>query len=200
MFCSKCGKEIDYEADVCNECAAEAAHANEEAVEESVVATVDVTEEAVDVPVACDCAAAEEPEEFNNMYNFKPALTNTIVACVSGAISSAMASSFFASFYQAILGGRLQFWAPSIGAAILALVGGIAFGIVSIIFLTKSIPVLKDTIAYKNKHGKTPIAPFILSIVSVVLNAINLLSCVMYIISGFVGIGFAIVNIVRNNI
>ena len=192
MFCTKCGKEIDYEADVCNECAAETAVA-EEVVEAPAVQETVITAETVEEAIAAKEAVKEDaPEVFDKMHNFKPSLVNTIVSYLAGFFMSLCSSGLMGTIFDSLGRGYI----PSVPFAQLipVWIGGVAFGIVSLVFLVKSIPVLKDTIAYKNKHGKTPVAPFILSIVSVVLSASALFSCVMFELSAFL---FMIANLLN---
>lgn len=186
MFCTKCGKEIDYEADVCNECAAET-HVAETPVEETPVVETVVATEAV-----AEVTEEAAPEVFDKMYNFKPALVNTIVSYLAGFFMSLCCTGLMSNIYSSLGRGHLPY-VPFV-QLIPVWIGGVAFGIVSLVFLIKSIPVLKDTIAYKNKHGKTPVAPFILSIVSVVLSASALFSCVMFELSAFL---FMIANLLN---
>lgn len=75
MFCTKCGKQIDYDAYVCDECAAAEAAANaEEAVNEE-VATPAVENEVMETPVAAPAptpAPVEAPINQAPVYNQAP--------------------------------------------------------------------------------------------------------------------------------
>ncbi len=67
MYCTKCGKQIDYDADVCNECSV-AENAQQEVKDESAYSPF---EEAV-APAPADAD--------NRMFGFGKALASTIIA------------------------------------------------------------------------------------------------------------------------
>lgn len=176
MFCTKCGKEIDYEADVCNECAAETAVA-EEVVEAPAVQETVITAETVEEAIAAKEAVKEDaPEVFDAMHNFKPSLAYTIVAVIMNSIFSICSYSLYNRFIGVLMENYSAYYTA--GNMLPVWIAGIPCGIVSLIFLIKSISVLKDTVAYKNRYEKTPVAPLILGIAGVVINASTLLSVV----------------------
>jgi hypothetical protein len=110
MYCKKCGKYIDYEADVCNECK-EAENAQEEVKDEN---AYNPFEETV-APAPADAG--------NRMYGFGKALASNIIG-------------FFNMFLMAF-GIALAAVYPPLGIVIL--LASVAGFVISLIFAIKSI-------------------------------------------------------------
>lgn len=176
MYCKKCGKEIDYEAEVCNECvAAEANEVNVEPVAEEAVAAVTLNNN--------EAAAVKNPK----MIGFGKALTSLILALVAGFILGFIAG-LVATAAEGILetveniAEHPELYVqngeptvllekfiendvyPFLGYLVIAVAGGVVslvLGIIGTIFGAQSISCFKK----EHRKGNKPIATLIVGIV-----------------------------------
>lgn len=102
MTCKHCGKELDYEADVCNEC-----KANETEKEQ----------------IAPAPASAPTAEYNPRMVGFKPALTGAIAAAIAQIVAAVSIALLYSGWFGAILG--LLFLAVAIVFCVPATIMGI---------------------------------------------------------------------------
>ena len=140
MYCSKCGKQIDYESTVCAECVAKMAN-NAEVTAPAAEATPAV----VTAPEVSHVIAAS-PEVNTRMLGFGKALASTIISFVS---------IFFMVFSIAAIGSMM------FGLGIFLLLATVAAVVVSIIFGIKSI---KNFVVAKKAGTGVPVATLVLGI------------------------------------
>ncbi len=196
MFCTKCGKQIDYDAIVCKECEAEAAAVEAPAVEEPVTETpapetpaVDTAVEApvVEAPVAV-APVVEAPVAAAPVVE-APVVEAPVVAApvVNPAVVADPTNKMFGfgkaltstilSFFAIIFSGiALGFSAVGFGMGAIGLVlfypGAIAMSVISLIFGIKSITTFKA----RSKAGcAKPIATLVLGINGVACAALAFL-------------------------
>lgn len=151
MYCTKCGKQIDYDATVCHECAASAKEPEKAAAGGYGFAD----EMGYTYAPASAPQYAAAPVESTRMVGFGKALTATILGFV-GYIFAIVAFVLFAL---------------PVGAIVLALMS-IALGVVSLVFGVQSIGTFKRL---KNGPGGSPIATLILGIAGTVFAGLTLL-------------------------
>lgn len=144
MYCTKCGKWIDYEATVCNECRAAEEVASAAAENREAEPRPDVSDMFTPAPFEID------PK--NRMFGFGKALTSAILGFFG-----------FLFSYIALVAGIIE---P--GAGIVLFILGLPPTIISIIFGIQSIKAFKKRSA--NGCAK-PIATLVLGIHGVALGA-----------------------------
>ena len=105
MYCKKCGKELDQEAELCEECKAKEAEAP--------------VAETPAQPVAPAPAADYNPR----MEGFKPALTGAIFATVAVIVAAIASALLYSGWFGAIIG--ILFLAAAVVLAVPALILGI---------------------------------------------------------------------------
>ena len=183
MYCTKCGKQIDYDSPICKECVDEmaAAAAPAEAVEptielpvieQSEVEQPEQTElqpgESVEVaPVTYTAEPAAQPaaqpaaNATLRMRGFGKALTSTILGFIG---------YFFSVFTMAMLGAALEDSDMAI-AGVVFFVMSLPLTIIPFVFGLKSIGLFKSTPSWMPK----PIATLILGIVGLFFAALSML-------------------------
>ena len=203
MNCKKCGKEIDYEAEVCNECAT--AEVNVEEV---------ATEEAVAAVTINDGVAAKNPK----MIGFGKALTSLIlpivgailIGIVSGLLAVAAQDAYaalekFIEDPELIVNGQTQELSVAfknflendiadLGIFLVLLVGAgiVAFvlGVVGIIFGAQSISCFKK----ESRNSNKPLPTLIVGILGLVESA----GMVLGILSAVASVAVAVFYIISS--
>ena len=178
MYCTKCGKQIDYDSPICKECVDEmaAAAAPTEAVEPTIELPVieqpEQTElqpgESVEVaPITYTAEPAAQPaaqpaaNATLRMRGFGKALTSTILGFVG---------YIFAAFTMGMLGAALEDSDMAI-AGVVFFVMSLPLTIIPFVFGLKSIGLFKSTPSWMPK----PIATLILGIVGLFFAALSML-------------------------
>ena len=183
MYCTKCGKQIDYDSPICKECVDEmaAAAAPTEAVEptielpvieQSEVEQPEQTElqpgESVEVaPITYTAEPAAQPaaqpaaNATLRMRGFGKALTSTILGFVG---------YIFAAFTMGMLGAAMEDSDMAI-AGVVFFVMSLPLTIIPFVFALKSIGLFKSTPSWMPK----PIATLILGIVGLSFAALSML-------------------------
>ena len=155
MYCTQCGKEIDYEALLCDECLGKSMR-NRENVRPTAPAQTDAervsTELHIDPALPTDASPADAKK--NRMYKFPLSLTATILSFVAFIMLSVASNT---STYGAYL------------------IGSIISACISIAGLVIGIIALKSVVRYKKENDLTPIAPLVLSIVGTAYGGLTLL-------------------------
>ncbi len=179
MYCRKCGKFIDYEADICKECCAK-----ESAIEEKEVATAEslneveervVQNESVnqeqEIIITCEqdnYVKSENRINTNKKLGFSKALTATILSVIANSMIGA-ADIFMQSGISWITGEQIvedpvaMFWVASFVAGFLAMIAlglaipGLIMGIQSILLYVKTV----------KSGGVKPVVTLVLGIIGV---------------------------------
>ena len=157
MYCSKCGKQIDYESTVCAECVAKMANKAGESAPSADVAPVVAA-----APEVTHVIAASAPQANTRMLGFGKALASTILS---------FASIFLVIFSLVSIATFL------FGLGIFLLLASIAAIVISIIFGIKSI---KTFIVAKKAGTGTPVATLVLGINGLVTAAFSALYVIIF--------------------
>ena len=200
MYCKKCGKEIDYEAEVCNECVA-AEQANAEAV------VVEEVASAEGVVAVAGTASGKNPK----MIGFGKALTSLLlpiigailIGIVSGLLTFAAQEAYQTlerfinnpdMVTEAMLNRFIENDLSKIGIFLVLLIGAgiVAFvmGIVGIIFGAQAISCFKK----ESRNGNKPIPTLIIGI----LGLVESVGIVLGILSAVASVALAVFYILTN--
>ena len=143
MFCSKCGKQIDYNSTVCNECAR---------AENSFF---DASQQYNTYPQPPIVEPTPEPKKGSRMVGFGDALTATIL----GDIAATFGMIPFLFIFGGVASGAI------LGFGIFFVIGAIVMGVIAIVKGAKSIKVFRES-------SPKPIATFILGLIGIVGSAL----------------------------
>ena len=139
MFCTKCGKQIDYNSTVCNECAR---------AENSFF---DASQQYNTYPQPPIVEPTPESKKSSRMVGFGGALTSAIL----GEIAATFGMIPFLFIFGGVASGAI------LGFGIFLVIGAIVMGIIAIVKGAKSIKVFRES-------SPKPIATFILGLVGIV--------------------------------
>ena len=139
MFCTKCGKQIDYNSTVCNECVR---------AENSFF---DASQQYNTYPQPPIVEPTSEPKKGSRMVGFGGALT----AAILGDIAAAFGMIPFLFIFGGVASGAI------LGFGVFFVIGAIVMGIIAIVKGAKSIKVFRES-------SPKPIATFILGLVGIV--------------------------------
>ena len=182
MYCTKCGKQIDYDSPICKECVDEmaASAAPVEAVEPAIEQNV-IEQSEIEQPVQTELQPGESVEVAPATYTAQPTPPPTVYPSAGGAnlrmrgFGKALTSTilgFIGYFFSVFTMAMLATEDPDV-----AIAGGVFFvmslplTIIPLIFGLKSIGLFKSTPAGMPK----PIATLILGIVGLFFAALSLL-------------------------
>ncbi len=182
MYCTKCGKQIDYDSPICKECVDEmaASAAPVEAVEPAVEQNV-IEQSEIEQPVQTELQPGESVEVAPATYTAQPTPPPAVYPSAGGAnlrmrgFGKALTSTilgFIGYFFSVFTMAMLATEDPDV-----AIAGGVFFvmslplTIIPLIFGLKSIGLFKSTPAGMPK----PIATLILGIVGLFFAALSLL-------------------------
>jgi hypothetical protein len=182
MYCTKCGKQIDYDSPICKECVDEmaASAAPAEAVEPAVEQNV-IEQSEIEQPVQTELQPGESVEVAPATYTAQPTPPPAVYPSAGGAnlrmrgFGKALTSTilgFIGYFFSVFTMAMLATEDPDV-----AIAGGVFFvmslplTIIPLIFGLKSIGLFKSTPAGMPK----PIATLILGIVGLFFAALSLL-------------------------
>jgi hypothetical protein len=182
MYCTKCGKQIDYDSPICKECVDEmaASAATAETVEPEVEQNV-IEQSEIEQPVQTELQPGESVEVAPATYTAQPTPPPAVYPSAGGAnlrmrgFGKALTSTilgFIGYFFSVFTMAMLATEDPDV-----AIAGGVFFvmslplTIIPLIFGLKSIGLFKSTPAGMPK----PIATLILGIVGLFFAALSLL-------------------------
>ena len=182
MYCTKCGKQIDYDSPICKECVDEmaASAAPVEAVEPAVEQNV-IEQSEIEQPVQTELQPGESVEVAPATYTAQPTPPPAVYPSAGGAnlrmrgFGKALTSTilgFIGYFFSVFTMAMLATEDPDV-----AIAGGVFFvlslplTIIPLIFGLKSIGLFKSTPAGMPK----PIATLILGIVGLFFAALSML-------------------------
>ena len=187
MYCTRCGKQIDYESTICDECLGKSIRNGERvsmptppkapeegapprqatpAYADPIVKPVNQTSEHYGNAVSTVSTKTEVVNKNDRMYKFGKALTSAIFAFA--AMSFFVILMSVAEYEISLITTASLF---GIGLAIPGLVNGIV--------------ALTSVVSYKNENNLTPIAPMVLSIVGVAYSGICILVSFGYLVTCF---------------
>ncbi len=172
MYCKKCGKKLDYDGDLCEECRnRELVYGDEEkkAETETTSTTYDPFDEpSVGVnPASGNGNAAYVPDNGDRMHGFGKALTAAILSEVAVVFA-------YLGVYACIL---------SVALGVFLILATIAMAVISLVFGIQSI---KTFVADKNAGKVKPIATLVCGIAGVVAAAVALF--VLVVVGSVVGL------------
>lgn len=177
MFCTKCGKKIDYDASVCNECLqAEGGFFNNTAQQETPVEEIPIQ---VNEPKAVN---ASEPQS-SRKKGFVPALISTILGFIGYMVAAFATGMSSAGVEPGLIRDEEVAIVIAVMVAACILVAFV-LSIISIILGIKSIFTFK-------KATPKPIATLILGIIGAVLSVAGLLfncAALLFMIAMFIAL------------
>ena len=183
MYCTKCGKQIDYDSPICKECVDEmaAAAAPTEAVEPTIELPV-IEQSEVEQPEQTELQPGESVEVAPITYTVEPAAQPAAQPAANATLrmrgfGKALTSTIlgfvgyiFAAFTMGMLGAALEDSDMAI-AGVVFFVMSLPLTIIPFVFALKSIGLFKSTPSWMPK----PIATLILGIVGLFFAALSML-------------------------
>lgn len=184
MYCTKCGKQIDYDSPICKECVDEmaASAAPAETVEPEVDQNV-IEQSEIEQPVQTELQPGESVEVAPATYTAQPTPPPAVYPSAGGAnlrmrgFGKALTSTIlgfvgyiFAAFTMGMLGAALEDSDMAI-AGVVFFVMSLPLTIIPFVFGLKSIGLFKSTPSWMPK----PIATLILGIVGLSFAALSML-------------------------
>ena len=149
MYCNKCGKYIDYDATVCNECKAQ-----EEAERKQ-------REQKFEDRLK-DELRFRPAGSYSRMYGFIPAL----VAAILGHVAFSLSMASFGAFVRA---DSIRIWHVLLIYSFLTF-PGFACGVFGLRFGINGLKLVQRS----KENGVTPIAPMVLDIVGIVSSGVGM--------------------------
>lgn len=176
MYCTRCGKQIDYDAPLCLECTAEMANKarEEKKYNESEMPRADYASEQTYENSAQQTYTAPQQTYAAPEQTYVAPNPDTRKEGLGKAICSLVFSFIIPTFGGMAIGFMIS---ELVGAGVFFALATIAMGVVSIINGAMSIKTFKNV---KNEGNPAPIPTLIIGIVGLAMSALSLLICFIY--------------------
>ena len=176
MYCTRCGKQIDYDAPLCLECTAEMANKarEEKKYNESEMPRADHASEQTYENSAQQTYTAPQQTYTAPQQTYVAPKPDTRKEGLGKAICSLVLSFLISTFGGMAIGFMIS---ELTGAGVFFALATVAMGVVSIINGAMSIKTFKNV---KNEGNPAPIPTLIIGIVGLAMSALSLLICFVY--------------------